>query len=632
MVLTGIFITLLPLLAESTRCSYAPGDACLDGGILVRDEPAFECSFSTGTTTSTTSSLTTRTETSTTQTRSTTLTGYFDCAAAYDNRERAWSDAKKVWCCRRRQLGCPTTTSHTVTTSSMTTSTDTSVTSTSSTSTGTRTTTTEVTVTHFAFDCSVALNNWEKEWSEMKKAWCCHREQVGCPASTRTTSTFSTKTSTSQSATATSTSATTTTTSWFFNCSAGYDLWVEGWSDEKKVWCCQRERLGCPFTTLSTSTRTWTSATVSTSTATTQTATSSTLTTRTTSTSVITSTTSSSSRTTTGTSTSSTSSSSISLTTTSTISTTTTTTFLCRRVLAGVPLVDGACGETLQDLCLASSGHVPLEAQPCDSSAKLVCPTTSSVNSTATACSACSTLRMQDWAGRYKLTGEIRWGPSAFCQNESFDGYSVWAIDACGDKLESLGSVRKKDEEIPEMLECCHSSWYSLYMDDATLPEATVGFVLIASQGSKELLGPMLPLLQGIEAREISLPVDSQPVGAYVALAILGFIFLVVSAAAAWFCLKSRQSKEEDHPALWVAREPVAPEVPDDREDRPRPFEDRLKLQTGVDTSREARYAGGAVGPYGVHRGHLPHGDPGWAAEWMVELQLPDVGVDDGAP
>merc|ERR1712176_859415 len=79
------------------------------------------CSTIVSTTTSTTISITTSTTTSITTSITTTIsttTTLFDCNAALDNAERAWSQEKKTWCCLSTMgaRGCTTSTTQTTTT------------------------------------------------------------------------------------------------------------------------------------------------------------------------------------------------------------------------------------------------------------------------------------------------------------------------------------------------------------------------------------------------------------------------------------------------------------------------------------------------------------------------------------
>jgi len=63
-----------------------------------------------------------------------------------------------------------------------------------------------------AYDCQMGLGNWETEWANEKKAWCCQHENHGC----------------------------------VYDCTAGFTSWQTGWSEAKKAWCCREENRGCP--------------------------------------------------------------------------------------------------------------------------------------------------------------------------------------------------------------------------------------------------------------------------------------------------------------------------------------------------------------------------------------------------
>merc|ERR1712203_750438 len=87
------------------------------------------------------------TTTSITTTISTTTTP-FDCNAALDNAERAWSQEKKTWCCKNEKKAR-------------------------------------------LFDCDAGWPNWYKGWSDEKKSWCCLSTMGarGCTTSTTQTTT-----------------------------------------------------------------------------------------------------------------------------------------------------------------------------------------------------------------------------------------------------------------------------------------------------------------------------------------------------------------------------------------------------------------------------------------------------------
>jgi len=64
------------------------------------------------------------------------------------------------------------------------------------------------------FACHSGLNNWEKEWSEEKKDYCCKTETLGCKAD-------------------------------HFDCLEGIDKWQTEWSLLKVDWCCHNKNIAC---------------------------------------------------------------------------------------------------------------------------------------------------------------------------------------------------------------------------------------------------------------------------------------------------------------------------------------------------------------------------------------------------
>jgi len=78
-----------------------------------------------------------------------------------------------------------------------------------------------------ASDC----NEDDKEgWDVVKRASCCQRWKVGCPATTTTTQT----------------TTVTTTTPPPYNCMNNLRKWVTDWAPAKKAWCCQHDQIACP--------------------------------------------------------------------------------------------------------------------------------------------------------------------------------------------------------------------------------------------------------------------------------------------------------------------------------------------------------------------------------------------------
>lgn len=124
-----------------------------------------------------------------------------------------WSEAKRAWCCKHSNRGCPTTTTSTTTT----------------------TTTRQLDVCHTGhhLDWSADTKAWccnhyhigcgvdychagpYLEWSANKKAWCCHHYHIGCGSPPK------------------------------FDCHAALLNWRKAWSISKKEWCCKHAALGC---------------------------------------------------------------------------------------------------------------------------------------------------------------------------------------------------------------------------------------------------------------------------------------------------------------------------------------------------------------------------------------------------
>mmetsp|Transcript_88008 Transcript_88008/g.244274 ORF Transcript_88008/g.244274 Transcript_88008/m.244274 type:complete len:485 (+) Transcript_88008:108-1562(+) len=64
-------------------------------------------------------------------------------------------------------------------------------------------------------DCKDGYSNWQTEWADEKKLWCCGFEGRGCSREIEP------------------------------DCNAGYWNWKEGWSRAKKDWCCKYKQLAC---------------------------------------------------------------------------------------------------------------------------------------------------------------------------------------------------------------------------------------------------------------------------------------------------------------------------------------------------------------------------------------------------
>jgi len=79
---------------------------------------------------------------------------------------------------------------------------------------------------HGMFDCDEDLADWDRAWSAPKMAWCCqnlgrgcHQEGAESPSQGRQQHNF--------------------------DCNAALLNWQREWSPQKQAWCCQAESLGC---------------------------------------------------------------------------------------------------------------------------------------------------------------------------------------------------------------------------------------------------------------------------------------------------------------------------------------------------------------------------------------------------
>lgn len=73
--------------------------------------------------------------------------------------------------------------------------------------------------TPIPFDCQAGFWNWQKGWSEPKKAWCCNHKNRGCAP---------------------------VTTSEPYDCDAAFNNWRAAWSESKKIMVLQSLHKGMP--------------------------------------------------------------------------------------------------------------------------------------------------------------------------------------------------------------------------------------------------------------------------------------------------------------------------------------------------------------------------------------------------
>jgi len=146
--------------------------------------------------------------------RATTTSLRYDCVAGYASRALVWTPHKALWCCQLYKRGCSIL--------------ETTAGPGSWTASGASPTQREMIASTdgATFNCEVGAAQWQHEWSEAKKAYCCQHAHRGCTAST-------------------------TPCPADYDCDAGYDEWERGWTVVKKAWCCYHKHIGCPSTTSS---------------------------------------------------------------------------------------------------------------------------------------------------------------------------------------------------------------------------------------------------------------------------------------------------------------------------------------------------------------------------------------------
>ena len=89
----------------------------------------------------------------------------------------------------------------------------------------------------FEYDCDQGYSNWYFGWSLHKKSWCCDHEQKGCPGTWHGSFHLHTDVHI--------THGVGHAHGRIYDCGAGYSNWMQGWSDSKKDWCCDKENKGC---------------------------------------------------------------------------------------------------------------------------------------------------------------------------------------------------------------------------------------------------------------------------------------------------------------------------------------------------------------------------------------------------
>eukprot|EP00930_Biecheleria_cincta_P073925 TRINITY_DN61185_c0_g1_i1.p1 TRINITY_DN61185_c0_g1~~TRINITY_DN61185_c0_g1_i1.p1 ORF type:complete len:393 (-),score=49.23 TRINITY_DN61185_c0_g1_i1:126-1304(-) len=149
----------------------------------------------------------------------------FNCAVSQGNDPSLWLETKRTWCCVHHNTGCTTTLAPV------------SEQCTQGNLLGWRnaveqqycctthglgcTTAAPIVVTTpepQLFDCTAGFTNWEVNWSDTRKLWCCTHFQRGCHQSDAATDEHS--------------------------CSGYSELWTAG----ERLWCCRHKGKGCSNT------------------------------------------------------------------------------------------------------------------------------------------------------------------------------------------------------------------------------------------------------------------------------------------------------------------------------------------------------------------------------------------------
>jgi len=144
-----------------------------------------------------------------------------------------WPEGKKAWCCLHEGRGCeaddPTSTSCLL----------------------------GGVVSSMAFDCDADYSQWWKRWSELKQEHCCRTQGRGCPGTAPAPPPppephpelqMASQPELHHMAMHSSSPAIAPEETASFDCDAGFANWWDGWSMEKKSWCCSKHQRGCPGT------------------------------------------------------------------------------------------------------------------------------------------------------------------------------------------------------------------------------------------------------------------------------------------------------------------------------------------------------------------------------------------------
>lgn len=166
----------------------------------------------------------------------TTMNSPFDCNAGLSNWEEGFSPEKKTWCCNNRHVACETwDCSYQVPDQWVDAKKEYCCTK-----VGQGCTTTQV-----PFDCNAGLANWEEGFSPQKKSWCCSNLHIACDEWDCNFGVPETWHENKKTYCCPKTGQGCSTTGMLFDCNAGLANWEDGFSQEKKSWCCANHRIAC---------------------------------------------------------------------------------------------------------------------------------------------------------------------------------------------------------------------------------------------------------------------------------------------------------------------------------------------------------------------------------------------------
>lgn len=167
----------------------------------------------------------------------------YDCVEGFHDYKHLWSTPHREYCCWKESRGCPGT--HEEDHLNVVTHTkyiDVPVPSPP-----------KVVIRHHKivktshheqrhFNCHAGYSNWYFGWSKTKQDWCCAHESRGCEGTWKGHMHVHASMGASIHAAAAGAGKATGT---IYDCDAGYSNWEHGWSDSKKLWCCEHHEKGC---------------------------------------------------------------------------------------------------------------------------------------------------------------------------------------------------------------------------------------------------------------------------------------------------------------------------------------------------------------------------------------------------